>query len=346
MQGVPRHSESGVLKAQWSTDDFKQMVLHKLAFTTLDVELIHRGLVLRLPTDTAILFATTPPASGTQIITASGGGAASAVGTLQVRVAGRSYSVAAAYVPRSTPLEDRLLPASTFRAVYVSNSERYIVFEPSTPTARPAPATETRPTIILRVVNAAAAEPQPLALAKKEAERDPQNHTFTTRDYVVHMEVRFHEPYLGKRLVLYNSANPNKEICVVPSGTSVVCPNRFVGAVATVTFAIKRASGKPVNRATIREVVTVLSQSPELSLRPPLEKTMPATRGVMSDLQVFGYDETEIPEEQRAGERKEWLQFWRIYRQELYLNDDRDPFAVIHWRHTLNRIEIVDVQQR
>jgi hypothetical protein len=48
MQGVPQHSESGVLKAQWSTDDFRQMVLHKLAFTTLDVELIHRGLVLRL----------------------------------------------------------------------------------------------------------------------------------------------------------------------------------------------------------------------------------------------------------------------------------------------------------
>jgi hypothetical protein len=128
-------------------------------------------LVLDSGTDTAILFATTPPTSGTQIMTASGGGAASVVRTLKVRVAGRSYSVAAAYVPRSTGLEDGFLPASTFRAVYVSNSERYIVFEPSTPTARPAPANETRPTIILRVVNAAAAEPQPLALPKKEAVR-------------------------------------------------------------------------------------------------------------------------------------------------------------------------------
>ena len=47
MQGIPQHSESGILKAQWSGDDFKQMVLHKLAFTTLDVELIHEGLALR-----------------------------------------------------------------------------------------------------------------------------------------------------------------------------------------------------------------------------------------------------------------------------------------------------------
>jgi hypothetical protein len=178
------------------------------------------------------------------------------------------------------------------------------------------------------------------------AERDTQNHTFTIRDYLIHMEVRFHEHYLGKRLVFYDSANPTKEICAVPSGTSVLCPNRFVGAVATVTFAIKRPSGKSVNRAAIREVVTVLSQSPELSPRPPLEKTQPATRGVISDLQVFGYDETEIPEEQRARERQEWLRLWRIYRQELYLNDDKDPFAVIQWRHTLDRIEIVDIQRR
>jgi hypothetical protein len=185
-----------------------------------------------------------------------------------------------------------------------------------------------------------------LPFALMAAERDPQNHTFTTLDYRIHMEVRFHEPYLGKRLVFYDSANPTKEICVFPSGTSVVCPDLFVGAVAMVTFAVKRASGKSVNRATIREAVTVLSQSPELPPRPPLEQSRPATRGVISDLQVFGYDEREIPEERRAGERKEWSRLWRIYRQELYLNGDRDPFAVIQWRHTLDRIEIVDMQRR
>jgi hypothetical protein len=48
MQGAHRHSEAGILKAQWSTDDLRQMMTHKLAFTTLDVELIRRGLVLRL----------------------------------------------------------------------------------------------------------------------------------------------------------------------------------------------------------------------------------------------------------------------------------------------------------
>jgi hypothetical protein len=48
MQGVGRHSESGILKAQWSSDDFEEMIFHKLAFTNFDVELIHQGLTLQV----------------------------------------------------------------------------------------------------------------------------------------------------------------------------------------------------------------------------------------------------------------------------------------------------------
>ena len=44
MQGVARHSESGIMKANWSRDDRKAMVIHKLTFTALDIELIHQGL--------------------------------------------------------------------------------------------------------------------------------------------------------------------------------------------------------------------------------------------------------------------------------------------------------------
>lgn len=48
MQGVPRHSESGILKAHWSNNDYQQMIFHKLVFTDFDVDLIHRGLVSQL----------------------------------------------------------------------------------------------------------------------------------------------------------------------------------------------------------------------------------------------------------------------------------------------------------
>jgi hypothetical protein len=48
MQGVGRHSESGILKARWSNNDFEEMIFHKLVFTNFDVELIHKGLALQL----------------------------------------------------------------------------------------------------------------------------------------------------------------------------------------------------------------------------------------------------------------------------------------------------------
>ena len=48
MQGEARHSESGILKAQRSRQDYANMMLRRLAFTPRDVELIHLGLTGRV----------------------------------------------------------------------------------------------------------------------------------------------------------------------------------------------------------------------------------------------------------------------------------------------------------
>jgi hypothetical protein len=48
MQGVPGHSESGIMKAHWDDQDCQEMFFHKLAFTAGDVDSIHRGLAVRL----------------------------------------------------------------------------------------------------------------------------------------------------------------------------------------------------------------------------------------------------------------------------------------------------------
>jgi hypothetical protein len=44
LQGVDRHSESGVMKSQWTAEDHRAMVSKPLPFSSLDVELIQRGL--------------------------------------------------------------------------------------------------------------------------------------------------------------------------------------------------------------------------------------------------------------------------------------------------------------
>jgi hypothetical protein len=64
MQGVPRHSEAGILKAQWSNADFQEMIYQRLVFTNLDVDLIHEGLAIQLASVLSAAGSGAPPALG------------------------------------------------------------------------------------------------------------------------------------------------------------------------------------------------------------------------------------------------------------------------------------------
>jgi hypothetical protein len=47
LQGLSRHSDSGIMRAYWTKDDYYGMLRKPLPFTPQDVELIHRGLEQR-----------------------------------------------------------------------------------------------------------------------------------------------------------------------------------------------------------------------------------------------------------------------------------------------------------
>jgi hypothetical protein len=47
LQGISRHSKTGIMKAAWGPEDFFQMRTKPLEFTEEDVRLIHRGLAAR-----------------------------------------------------------------------------------------------------------------------------------------------------------------------------------------------------------------------------------------------------------------------------------------------------------
>jgi hypothetical protein len=47
LQGVTRHSESGLMKANWTGEDYQRMAWKPLPFTDEDVRLIHSGLKVR-----------------------------------------------------------------------------------------------------------------------------------------------------------------------------------------------------------------------------------------------------------------------------------------------------------
>jgi hypothetical protein len=47
VEGISRHSETGIMKAHWTDEDNKEMMIRPLSFAAEDVELIHHGLAAR-----------------------------------------------------------------------------------------------------------------------------------------------------------------------------------------------------------------------------------------------------------------------------------------------------------
>lgn len=184
-----------------------------------------------------------------------------------------------------------------------------------------------------------------IAYSTLAAAGELQRHTFTAANHIITMEVGFNKPYVGTPLVFYDDGDPLKPMCFTGNGENGACPGRFVGAVVLVTFTVKSVGGKLRTKSWIREHVTVTAQSPDLPPRPPFDKTQVVTNGTITDIEAFGYDESEIVEGEREVKReKSRKQLWRLCRQELYLNDETVPFAVIHWRYTLDAIKIVRLQ--
>lgn len=46
LQGAARHSEKGVMKARWTSDDLVQMSRKPLGFEREDIDLIHAGMAV------------------------------------------------------------------------------------------------------------------------------------------------------------------------------------------------------------------------------------------------------------------------------------------------------------
>ena len=142
---------------------------------------------------------------------------------------------------------------------------------------------------------------------------------------------------------MYHAADPAKEDCLSVATGASGSIGSFVAALAVVSFAVTRSdSGKPVT-TSIREMVTVTEQSAGLPSRPPFVMTVKLARGIGSDLQAFGYDESPLPAAAQAAEREAAKASWRRYRQALYLDNDRQPFAVVEWLHTISRIRILSI---
>ena len=77
-----------------------------------------------------------------------------------------------------------------------------------------------------------------------------------------------------------------------------------------------------------------------MDLRPPFERILAVQRETASDIQAFGYNE-DGPGTAKSTAKQ--LDPWCLLRQDLYLDNQISPFLIVHWKHTLNAITLIDV---
>jgi hypothetical protein len=173
---------------------------------------------------------------------------------------------------------------------------------------------------------------------KSEKHSDPSYH-FLTPDCEVRMSVQFlaNASTEGFR---FRDGLTNRTFCLSADGEeNRGCLQRFVGAmaIARYVFRSRRHSPAPLN---LRERVQTIDNDSRMNPRPPFERVLTAEREVVSDIQAFGYNPDDP---QQASFSTRPLAAWRLLRQDLYLNGQPTAFLIVHWKHTLDFISLVDV---
>lgn len=154
---------------------------------------------------------------------------------------------------------------------------------------------------------------------------------FGTPSYDVRMTVEFHDRYASP-ILGFQDRITNQHFCLSANGTSQRCVKDFVGAIAVARYRI-RARSKDGQARGLRERVRTIDQDERIDARPSFDRAIEFCDGVASDIQAFGYVADGAPADD----------VWCLYRQDLFLDNETSPFLVVHWKHTLNSIRILDI---
>lgn len=134
----------------------------------------------------------------------------------------------------------------------------------------------------------------------------------------VHLESR--DRFAANHLWSF-SAQEIRRWCLPPDPGSTACVSTFRGALAIAQFSVQPASG------LLRERLKLLDESePGLAVR-EFERSITLVQGSGSSVQVFG------------GVTGQWC----VYRQDLFIDDQRAPFAVMLWKQAQAGIRLLDL---
>lgn len=170
--------------------------------------------------------------------------------------------------------------------------------------------------------------------------KDETVYHFATRECDVRMSVDFYDRYSSKGF-WFDERRTDRKFCLSADGQEGHnCLTKFLGAIAVAHYRVRSRSHSP-SRLVLRERVRTIDRDSRLDDRPPYERTLRLQGGLASDIQAFGYE----PATSTYGnaEAPELHEPWCLFRQDLYLDGEGAPFLVVHWKHTLSAIRILDL---
>ena len=161
---------------------------------------------------------------------------------------------------------------------------------------------------------------------------------FATADCDIRMTVEFYDRYTSARF-WFNERKENREFCLSATGQEGQnCLPNFTGSLAVAHYHIRPRSKSP-RLVALREHVRTIDQDERLQNRAPFERAIELRQGIASDLQAFGYETGGS----HAAESPVPTDPWCFLRQDLYFDGGSTPFLIVHWKHTLSAIRILDV---
>ena len=156
-------------------------------------------------------------------------------------------------------------------------------------------------------------------------------------------EVRMSVEYFGSSVknFRFRERLSDRSFCLSADGNEDRdCLQGFTGSVAIAYYHFRAyAHSQPL--FSLRERVVTIDHDDQMNPRPPFERALAIERDMVSDIQAFGYDQNSLSP--ATGSRNRSAQMWCLLRQNLYLNDQPDAFLIVHWKHTLDLIQLVDV---
>jgi hypothetical protein len=178
-----------------------------------------------------------------------------------------------------------------------------------------------------------------VALSGKHRGSSEPSYRFETPDCEVEMSVKSYGKITTDDLGFIDRVTHRRMCVPEPGSKKQTCVSGFRGALAV---AIYRFTSPFPSRmpAQLRERVVTIDHDTRIDPKPPVDEFVDVERDVASDIQAFGYTPDRLSGQMPAPQ---YVSPWCLMRQDLYLDQQPTPFLILHWKHSLESIQLVDV---